>query len=455
MGAASILGRFVHNTSYDDLPEKAVTLAKERILDFLGTAFDSYRRYPMTSVIRILQAYQGREEATVIGEGVKLPFPLAAMVNSAYNISDGSRFAGAHPACVVVPAVLAAAEVRGAKEPVSGKDLILAVVLGYEVMLRIGRAMYPSSHNRGFSPTTIHGPMGAAAAVSKILDFDEESIIQAISIASLMGHGLQAADRAPYPTFSFQTGRAAEAGVLCALVAKGGLKGNDEILEEGFYPAFSDEYHLGLITQDLGKDYAITQTYIKLHGGCRHMHAPIDAALYLRETHNLNWEEIDRVNVKTYSTALAVCNIKEPQTGRQAEYTIQFSVPVALIYGDVSPDRFTDSVLRDERVQGLMRKMNVELEPSLDKEYPVKRTAIVEIVTKGGKRFTHRLDFAKGEPENPLSPSELEEKFHFMSSRVLDEKTRHEMIALCKRLEAVENIAGLFPLLKAPAKRTA
>ena len=106
MGAASILGRFVYRTSYDDLPEIAVRFAKERFLDFLGTAFDSYRRYPMTSVIRILQAYQGREEATVIGEGIKLPCALAAMVNSAYNISDGSRFTGAHPACVVVPAVL-------------------------------------------------------------------------------------------------------------------------------------------------------------------------------------------------------------------------------------------------------------------------------------------------------------------------------------------------------------
>jgi 2-methylcitrate dehydratase PrpD len=455
MGAASVLGRFVHRTSYNDLPGNAVSLAKERILDFLGTAFDSYRRYPMTSVIRVLQAYQGREEATVIGEGIKLPCALAAMVNSAYNISDGSRFTGAHPACVVVPAVLAAAEVRGATEPVSGKDLILAVVLGYEVMLRIGRAMYPSSHNRGFSPTTIHGPMGAAAAVGKILNFDEESIIQAISIASLMGHGLQAADRAPYPTFSFQTGRAAEAGVLCALVAKGGLKGSDEILEEGFYPAFSDEYHLGLIAKDLGNEYAITKTYIKLHGGCRHMHAPIDAALYLRKTHNLNWEDIEQVNVKTYSTALAVCNIKEPQTGRQAEYTIQFSVPVALIYGDASPDRFTDSILRDERVQGLMRKMKVELEPSLDKDYPAKRTAIVEIATKGGKRFTHRLDFAKGEPENPLSPSKLEAKFHFMSSGVLNEETRRQMIALLNRLETIDDIGDLFPLLKAPAKRPA
>ena len=177
MGIATILGSWVHRTSYEDLPSDVVTVAKERILDFLGTAFDSYTRYPLTPVIKILQAYSAKEEATVIGEGVKLPCGSAAMVNSAYNISDGSRYTGAHPACVVVPPALAAAELR---QPVSGKELILAIVLGYEVMLRIGRAMYPSSHNRGFSPTTIHGPMGAAAAVGKILNSDEETLAHSI-----------------------------------------------------------------------------------------------------------------------------------------------------------------------------------------------------------------------------------------------------------------------------------
>ena len=98
-----------------------------------------------------------------------------------------------------------------------------------------------------------------------------------------MGHGLQAADRAPYPTFSFQTGRASEAGVLSALVARAGLKGSDDILEEGFFPAFSDRYDLGTIEKRLGEEYAIKNTYIKLHGGCRHMHGPIDAALYLKK----------------------------------------------------------------------------------------------------------------------------------------------------------------------------
>ena len=455
MGIAGTLGSYVCEASYDELPRNVVTAVKERTLDFLGTAFDSYWRYPMTSVISVLQGYGGKEEATVIGEGIKLPCGFAAMVNSAYNISDGARFTGGHPACVIVPAALAASEVRGSARPVGGKELILAIALGYEVMLRIGRAMYPSSHNRGFSPTSIHGPMGAAAAVGKILNLDGETITNAISIAGLMGHGLQAADRAPYPTFSFQTGRASEAGVLSALVARAGLKGSDDILEEGFLHAFSDDPRIDLIEKDLGKDFTIVKTYIKVHGGCRHMHAPIDGALFLRHNHNLDWRDIKEIKVKIYSTALAVCSIERPQTGRQAEYTIQFGVPTALIYGDASPDRFTDSVLRDERVQALMGKIRVELDPELDKEYPERRITIVEITTEDGSTFSRRVDNARGEPEDPLSWADIADKFHYMAGSSTDEDTRAKIIEFFSGLDTIEDISGLFPLFKAASHTAA
>jgi len=294
MGIARMLGSYVYNASYDDLPQDVVDCTKDRILDFVGTAFNQYWRYPATPVIKVLKAYGGKEEATVIGEGIKLPCGFAAMVNSYYDISDGSRFAGGHPACITIPAALTVAETRCSTKAVSGKELILAIVLAYEVSLRIGQAMYPSVHKRGFQPTTVRGPMGVAAATSKILGLDEESTISAISIAALMGGGLQAAGLASTPLMSFQIGRFAEDGILSALVAQAGLrttepmfKGSDEILEEGFFRAFSDEYNLDEIGKDLGRSYAIAKTYLKIHHCCRHMHAPIDAALYIKNKYNI------------------------------------------------------------------------------------------------------------------------------------------------------------------------
>ena len=448
MGIASILGSYVYKASYDDLPQNVITSTKDRLLDFLGTAFDSHWRTPMEPVIRVLKAYGAKEEATVIGEGVKLPCGFAAMVNSAYNISDGSRFAGQHPALVVIPAALAVSEARCSTKAVSGKELILAIVLGYEVMFRVGQAMYPSAHRRGFCPTTIHGTMGVAAAASKLLSLTEESTINALSIASLMSHGLQIAGRAPHPLFSFQVGRASEAGVLCALVAQAGLKGSDEILEEGFFPAFSDEYHLDLIEKNLGQDYALPKTYIKLHGGVRASHASVDATQYLVNKYGLKPGDVEKIRIREYGTAFAIL-IKDPKNGRQAEYSIPFIVSIALIYGAVSLDRFTDTTLKSEPIQQLMRKITVEHDPELDKEFPQKRPSIVEITTKDGKVFSHRVDLAKGEPENPLSKSEIEDKFNHMASKVVNEETRQKIIDCVNRLETIDDITGLFPLLKA------
>jgi 2-methylcitrate dehydratase PrpD len=319
------------------------------------------------------------------------------------------------------------------------------------VMLRIGEPMYPSVHKRGFQPTTVRGPMGVAASASKLLGLDEESTIDAISIAGLMGGGLQAADRAPYPLFSLQIGRAAEAGILSALVAQAGLKGSDEILEAGFFSAFSDEgdFHLDSIGKGLGKDFAIAKTYIKMHYGCRHMHAPIDAALYLRNTHKIKWEDIERIKVKTYSTALAVCDIENPQTGRQAEYTINFGVVVALVHGDAYTDRFTDNILKTHPVQELLRRTTIEHDPELDKEHPRKWSTIVEITLKNGKLYSHTLDYARGEPESPFSKAEIENKFNEMASKALNKETRLKMIDFVDHLESKKNIKDLFSMFKA------
>jgi len=380
MGVASILGSYVAKASYEDLPQDVITATKERTLDYLGTAFDTYRKSPKDMVVRVLKTYGGQQESTVIGEGIKLPCAFAAMINSAYNLSDGSRFSGQHLAVCVVPAALAASEARCSTKTVNGRELILAIVLGYEVMLRIGQSMHPSAHIRGFHPTVIHGTFGAAAAVSKILGLDEESTKNAISIAGTMSNGVQAAARAPRPLIDLQTGRAAESGVLSALVAREGLKGSDDILEKGFFPAFSDEYNLDIIEKNLGQDHAVA---------------------------------------------------------------------AALLYDAVPTDRFRDGTVWNEQVQHLMGKTVEEHDPELDKEYPQKRPESVEITTRGGEIFSHRVDLPKGEPENPLPQSEIENKFHYMSEPVINEETRGKIIDFINTLETREDITGLFPLFKA------
>jgi 2-methylcitrate dehydratase PrpD len=361
-------------------------------------------------------------------------------------MTDGAREAALHPGSVVIPAALAIAESSDTK--VTGKNLMLAIALGYEVMIRIGRAMNPSIVKRGFHPTSVTGPLGSAAAAGKLINLNETGLSNALSFAAVSGSGLLGAFQAPEPFAQIQVARACQAGVLSALLAQSGIKGNDSILEEAFIPAFSDEYALDSVSRGLGKDYMIPKTYLKMHAGCRHIHAPIDATLYITSQHGINWQDIEQIKVKIYSVALDL-EIDEPKTGDEAKFNIPFGIAVALISGNAFVDKFTDQNLKDAQIRQLMNRVAVEHDPELDREYPAKRGTRVKITTKGGKVFQHELDLAKGEPEYPLSKSEIEAKFKNLTSEVIDSEAGQRIIEFVERLEIIEEISGLFGWLKA------
>ncbi|MFC1593194.1 MmgE/PrpD family protein, partial [Candidatus Omnitrophota bacterium] len=390
MSLIDILSNYVCKTPYEDLPEAVIYATKDRVLDYLGGAFHGYTCNVHKPILKVLETYGGRNESTVIGEGVKLPCTSAANINSTMggDMADGSRLAGLHPSLTVIPAVLAVAEARN--RVISGRDLILAIAQGYEVMIRVGRAMNPSSVKRGFHLTGIVGSLGSAAAAGKIINLDEESMKDALSIATLLGSGLLAAFKGPHPLAQTHIARACESGIICAMLAQNGLKGYDVILEEAFIPAYSDEYNLDLITRDLGKEYMIPQTYIKVYAGCRHIHAPIDATIYIMDKHNIGIEDIEKIRVQIYSVAIDL-GIEDPKTGDDAMFSIPFGISARLIYGDAFPDKFTSQNLGSERIKQLMSKVTVEYDPEQDREYPAKRGAVVEITAKGGQVFSHKL----------------------------------------------------------------
>lgn len=446
MGLVSILSSYVCQTSYDDLPDAVITATKDRIVDFLGVALSGYKSNVHKPALRALERYRISNGASVIGEDVKLPSDLTAFINSSlcFDMTDGSRAAGLHPGPVVIPAALAVAEVA---DKASGKDLMLAIALGYEVMVRVGRAMNPSAVKRGFHPTSIVGPLGSAVAAGRIMNLNETCMSNALSLAAVSGSGLLDALRAPEPFAQVQIARACHAGILSVLLGQNGIKGTDSILEGSFMPAFSDQYSLELVTTNLGKDYMIPRTYIKMHAGCRHIHAPIDAALHIVNGNGINWRDIEQIRVRTYSVALDL-QIEEPKTGDEAKFNIPFGIAVALVHGNAFVDRFTDQDLEDTRIQRLMRTVVVEHDPELDRDYPVKRGARVEIATKGGSVFWHTVDLARGEPECPYSRSEIEDKFKYLTSGIIDWDVGQRIIGFVNRLETTQEISSLFVWLK-------
>ena len=451
MGLINTLSKFVGQISYDNLPEVVVSSTKDRIIDFLGVALLGCKRNVHKPVLRAFQTYNGSDEATVIGESIKLRCGDAAFVNSSMclaDMADGARLAGLHPAPVVIPAVLATSECLAKTRAVSGQDLLLAIALGYEVAVRVAQAMNPSAVKRGFHLTPIVGALASTVAVGKITSLDEKGMVNALSISSTLGSGLLAAYKAPELFVQIQVARACEAGITSVLLAQKGVQGNEAILEEAFLPAFCDEYKLDLIERDLGKDFMIPKTYIKMYAGCRHIHAPMDAAAYIVDKHNIDWRDIEQIRVKTYSVALDL-EIDDPRTGEEAKFNAPFGIAVLLINGDAFLDRFSDQNVKDEQIQNLMRKITVEYDPELDKEFPVKRGTKAEITTKDGRAFSHALDLAKGEPESPYSKAEIEDKFNQLTSWLMDSQTRQKTLDFVNRLETVKNISDLFIWLRA------
>jgi len=437
------LGRFVAQGKYEDLPPAVVELAKTRILDLVSAGLAGYRLGLYRPLFEIVG---GKREATVWGEGVKFPLRDAALLNSfmahSTYMEDGSRYTGGHPSSTVIPAAVALGEKRRS----SGKEIILSVVVGYDVFLRLGKAVYPSTTVRGFQSTAVVGALGSAAACASLLRLDPEKAKNALAIASNLGVGLKEALKTP-DSQPIQVGRSSEGGILAALFAEKGVSGCDAILENGFLRAFADQPNEGEILSDLGKKYLIEETYVKVHGGCRGNHAPTDVILSLVKEHKIMLDQIQEVRVKIDSVTM-IAEIHHPVSGIQAQFSIPFSIAVAILDGNASLYQFTDEKVNDSRVRELMGRISVELDKSLDKDYPHKRGSHGEILLKDGRRLVSSIDIARGEPESPLTVEEIKEKFILQTRDVLGKRTE-EVCDLVMGMEGLDDIGQLIRKLKA------
>ena len=436
------LGRFVSEARFEDIPHSTVELAKSRILDLLAAGLVGFRLGIYRPLFEILG---GREEATVWGEGVKYPLRDAVLLNSfmahSSYFEDGSRLTGGHPAAVVTPSALSLGETRKS----TGKEIILSVVVGYDIFIRLGKAIYPSTVVRGFQSTAVLGALGSAAACANLLKLDGERCKNALAIACNLGVGLKealkSADSQP-----IQVARGCEGGLLSALYAEKGISGCDTILEKGFLKAFADQPNEKEILLDLGKKYLIEETYVKIHGGCRGNHAPTDVIQSLVKANGISPQDIKEIRVKVDSVTMAG-EIHHPTNGKEAQFNIPFSIAVVILEGNASIYQFTDEKLKEPSVRSMMAKTSVEVDKGLDREYPNKRGAQGEIILTDGRRFSSAIDIARGEPESPFSIQEVEEKFILFTQDILG-KRAEEVLNQVRRLESLKDINQLIQKLR-------
>jgi len=407
------LGEAVAAVSAAQLPAATREAAKLRILDTIGAGLAGVE----IGNHRVLQPLlQAEGSVPVWGESWLRSAREAAFVNSfaahSTYLEDGSRYTGGHPSSVVIPAVLALAQERGA----SGDEIVAATVAGYEVFLRLGRAIYPACVRAGYQSTAVLGAAASAAAAARLLRLSGEAAGHAIAIGSNLGSGFKEALKSAQ-TQPIQVARSCEGGIVAALLAQAGQPGAPRVLEEGFLPAFGGrigEQDRAAMVAGLGEEWLLPETYFKRHAGCRGNHAPVDVALDLAAAEKLAAGDIASVRVAV-DTVTRTAAIEPPVDGKQAQFSIGFSVALALLKGRASVYDYRDDVLQDAAVQNMMRRIEVVVDPQLDAGYPQRRGSWIEVTLRSGREVRGTVPNARGEPEWPLTVQEVLEKFRTLA----------------------------------------
>ena len=386
--------------------------ARSCFLDYLGCALAGARFYH-DRLKAFSDAYPEAGTSGLIGfPGKLVPMQAAALLNGisahAIELDDGHRIGMLHLGAPVISAMLAVAE----KEKLGTQDFLKGIVIGYEVAIRLACAVQPGCKLKGYHATGTCGTVGAAMAIASALHFDFEQMKSAFSAAITSAAGVLEMIEGDTEMKPYNAGRAAMDGVTAAYVGKARFKAPEDALggKRGFLKIMTDEPKMQYLT-DFEQDKMMIETiYMKPYAACRHCHPSIEAALQIRKQKGFVLDEVEGIHVDTYKLAVGGHEHTDIKGVNSSKMSIPYSLAVALSTGKAGIDEFTDTYINNPTIQAVTDKVTVSDVDELTSLCPQKRVAIVTVNTRSGV-FTQRVDYPKGEPENPLSQAELEEKF--------------------------------------------
>ncbi|PZE22347.1 MmgE/PrpD family protein [Paenibacillus xerothermodurans] len=449
--AAYALAEQVAGIGYHDLPKDVIHEAKRRIADVIGIGL-SGSKGPAGRPIQAFAAEQGGAGRAVIWGSNRTTSPaFAALANGTMTfhmeLDDVHRTSHTHPGVSVIPAAMALCEERG----LSGKDLLLATVLGYEVEIRIGLSVSPSIYvDRTYLAPGTLGVFGAAAAASKLLGLDAGTTAGAIGTASYLG------PIAPFE--SFRLGAAAKdtimgwvnfCGLYAASLAAAGFIGPATSIEGefGYNNTVAERCDVNRIYAGLGEQYEILRTGIKPYACCRQHHTAIDAILELKERYGLAAAEVAHISHRTFVVGSRGSS-KKPASISAAKYSAPYTIAVALTFGRAWREQYTMELIQDQTIMELAAKVDVTADMALEKLYDEKWPSIVEVTTKDGRILRARRDIPRGEPEQPTTDAELKEKFFSLATDAVSPERAQAIWDTVFRLDESKDISELTALLK-------
>jgi 2-methylcitrate dehydratase len=448
------MARWAANLRFDDLSQEAVREAKRFLLDSLGCALGGYRQNDVRVALQVLGETAGKGPCTVIGTGRRVDPLWAALANALMvRVMDYNdiywKQDPSHPSDII-PAAIACCERAGS----DGRELAVGIVLGHEFEQRFCEAAVPGIRERGWHHATLTAFVSPIVA-GRALGLPWEQIQHAIGI-SASHHATYGAVTAGKLTMMKNTvdPMATQAGVLAALLAERGYSGPEHIIDgkEGLARCLGPEWNLEVLTEGLGASWRITQCGMKAFPTEALTHTPISAVLDLVKAHDLKPEQITKVHVRSLARAadiLADPSKYDPHSKETADHSLPYVIAAAIVDRQVTPQQFSEDKINDPVIRAQLRKVEVVADPEIERVFPALQRVRVAIVTSDGRELEKQLDYPKGDPRNPLSDREIEEKFDALAGPVLSATRRRKVRDAVWNLEKLASVTELMGTLKA------
>jgi 2-methylcitrate dehydratase PrpD len=443
------IANFILNLSYNDIPKLAFDKAKSSILDYIGVSVAGASANSTKIVQNVIKTLGGNRQASVWGRGFKTSTMLAAIANGtaahSLDFDDSSPVMRSHPSVQMLPGLFAIAEWQKCK----GMDILTGYLAGFEIGAKLSRAMLPNMITKGWFPVGIVGPMMQAAACSKILKLNLKQIQFALGISTNLSSGLRCNNSSMVKPF--MAGHVGATGIMAALLAQEGLTSNIKAIESsyGFFENFcrGDIQNLEKNLDTLGKKIEIMESglTIKPYASVGPTHMPVDCILEIKNQAEIDFDRIKEIKISIGESLKVSLYTQTPNSDDEARHSLEYCVARALLDGCLGPKQFSNNKLNDKVLKNLMDKVRVAYYKDKDLTLKgIRGPSDVTITLDTGQHYTARTEHAKGSPKNPLSWSEIEEKFNICCQESLGFKEIENLKKSVKNFENLSNISNII-----------